>query len=329
MLDMSVYTCYMCTWFLNKCHKLMTQALKAQDIMKQYLETKEVPTSLQREFYNLSAVNTMDVDLNLKEIEIEPFIKEEIKEEIVDVELELDGITPAVKQEQEEKEELNECNEFSSADENHDTKNTNQIWIHSEKTFSEATSNSCSICGRIFHRANDLKKHYRTHTGEKPYSCGICGKSFSQIGSLNTHTRIHTEKKPYSCNVCGKQFNRRSNMTTHSEIHSGERPHSCNMCGRTFNHSSNLRRHIKTHLGEKRPQPGSTTANGDKRETSFSCIVCGKSFNLKSNLNRHIKTHTREKRSRSRKNIKNNEKAVPVDSQMTLTGGNGDIGRCQ
>ncbi|VVC97116.1 unnamed protein product [Leptidea sinapis] len=40
MLDMSVYTCYMCTWFLNKCHKLMTQALKAQDIMKQYLETK-------------------------------------------------------------------------------------------------------------------------------------------------------------------------------------------------------------------------------------------------------------------------------------------------
>lgn len=50
----------------------------------------------------------------------------------------------------------------------------------------------CDICKKQFDRPSLLKRHYRTHTGEKPYICIVCSKGFSTSSSLNTHRRIHT-----------------------------------------------------------------------------------------------------------------------------------------
>ncbi|KAH7970293.1 hypothetical protein HPB49_002339 [Dermacentor silvarum] len=57
-------------------------------------------------------------------------------------------------------------------------------------------NNKCDMCDKMFHRADYLAVHYRTHTGERPYECEICGKSFRQPQHLHNHKRTHTEGRP-------------------------------------------------------------------------------------------------------------------------------------
>ena len=48
----------------------------------------------------------------------------------------------------------------------------------------------CKFCNKKFMRFNDLLKHYRTHTGERPFKCNICSKRFSLLGNLIKHKKI-------------------------------------------------------------------------------------------------------------------------------------------
>ncbi|KAK5880233.1 hypothetical protein CesoFtcFv8_023282 [Champsocephalus esox] len=50
-----------------------------------------------------------------------------------------------------------------------------------------AKLHSCHICGFSSRYANHVKRHMKTHNGEKPYNCPLC----TSLGNLKRHQRMH------------------------------------------------------------------------------------------------------------------------------------------
>ena len=162
---------------------------------------------------------------------------------------------------------------------------------HKEKGLVKAIKNDdqkCQSCGKLFSRADSLKKHiFTVHEGHKNYKCESCGKLFS--GAIYLKKHIHTFHEghrdhmmvhngkiyKYKCSKCPKTFTKASHMKRHMDTHENIRS-KCDICCKDFIFKKSLDTHIKTVHEEKR---------------DYKCDICGKSSSSIQNYKSHLKIH--------------------------------------
>ena len=72
------------------------------------------------------------------------------------------------------------------------------------------------VCNYVAKYRNNLKRHIRKHTGERPYICNFCQKEFDREESCKKHMLTHSEMGAVACRYCYRRY-LASSIETHQK----------------------------------------------------------------------------------------------------------------
>ncbi|XP_032660609.1 zinc finger and BTB domain-containing protein 32 [Chelonoidis abingdonii] len=109
------------------------------------------------------------------------------------------------------------------------------------------------FCARGFQAEAGLRGPQRASPGEKPYECGECSKRFTLKHQMETHYRVHTGEKPFQCKLCPQRSRDYSAMIKHLRTHGGAAPYRCTLCCQFCPSLAAMQKHMKGHCPEELP----------------------------------------------------------------------------
>ncbi|XP_029359555.1 zinc finger protein 1035 [Echeneis naucrates] len=160
---------------------------------------------------------------------------------------------------------------------------------------------SCEFCGKYFATSQSLKKHERSHRGERPYHCLECGKGFKRHSHLIVHKKVH--QKRIQCTVCRKILPTIGELIQHRSSHLKRGMLQCPDCDQQFQYPVYLLRHLETHKNREKRAPqskereplGPPTFPESLKEQGGSqqlqCSLCKEVFDNAQALRKHCFTH--------------------------------------